>query len=765
MSGPELTIKIGGNSALFRRELDRVEAEILKRNQFLDTLDRDQKAVFLARETALQAKRKALIKATAVAFAASIAGGAAAVKQFADYESQMVAVERVTGLAGKELDNFKTKIRALSEDMGRSQVELLKIAEAAGTLGIEGAENLALFTETMVKFDIASSTLKGEQAATSIARIIGLTGGGIENVERFGSEIAALADNFKATEAQIVANAEELSLINPTFKLSTQNVIALSTAFADFGISPEIARNGMLNFASAVDTALREGGEDLKAFMVLTGMTEETLRRTFAEAPEKVFVAFSQGLARTGDDAGFVLNKLGLGQERLAGLFLATAQNSGVLTTAIEDGNSAFDENTKLNAEAQKALNTTAEKVNQAKVALQNLGIQIGGSLAPVVTFFAEGLVLEFKAIGKILDDTAKGFTAIGNIISGLSRIAAEAFNGVLMVLDKFDRGVQASLLGATVAMEEFLNKIPGVNVDFSADINTRLGNIMGLDQQIGERQNAFDSFFMPPEENVIQERLDQALGIYEGFYGALTEAKIKAKEAEADAGVGGGFGDLFGMSDEEFDEKIKVLDERLKLAVAMNDEAEIAKVSSARRTLQEQTKIGQQQVALDTAVVQQKTKIAQIEVAEKIGALSIIFEEGSALAKALFLVEKAAALAKSIVLTNTAYLEALAHPPGPPTTIPLATAVRAQGFIATAEIAASAIQGFEIGSYEIPRNMIANIHKGEMIIPKPFADEIRERGGGLGGGAVQVQIDLTDRASQFVTVNQRQDTKLGIQR
>lgn len=754
----ELTIRIGANSALFRKELDKVEAEILKRNKFLDTLDKDQKAVFLAREAELQRKRAALIKATTVAFAASIAGGTAAVKQFADFETALVAMQRTTGLAGAELERFKNSLKPLSEELGRSQASLLEIAETAGTLGIQGADNLAKFTETMAKFDVASATLRGGEAADAIARIINLTGGGIENVDRFGSEIAYLADNFAATEAEIAANASELARINPAFKLSTENVIALSAAFAQFGISPEIVRTGLLQFSGALDKALREGGEKLRAFSALTGMTREEMQKTFAEAPEKLFVSFSKGLAKAGSDASFVLDKLGLGQDRLASLYLASAQNTDVLTDAIQQGNQAYEENVKLNQEVSKATDTTASKLEQAKVAVQNLGIEIGGALAPAVTFLANTIV-------KHLQNIFEGFKAVENIISGLSTIAAESFNGVLVVVDKFDRAINSALLSATIALEDFLNRIPKVEVDFSDAINTRLKAIMDIDTRIDEHQGAFDQFFMPPDENVIQDRLDGALDLYRGFYDDLTQAKIDNKEAEADAGLGQNLTDIFGMSEDDFDEKIKVLDERLKIAVAKFDEAEIAKVASQRRTLQESTKIGKQQIEIEDAVAKQKTLIEEIGVAERIGALQSLFKEGSGLAKALFLVDKAAAIAKSIVNTNVAYVEALAHPPGPPTTIPMAAAVRVQGYLATAAIAASAIQGFEIGSYQVPRDMIAQIHKDEMIVPKPFADEIRERGVMPGGGAVTVKLDLTDRAAQFVTANQRRDTKLGVQR
>jgi len=347
----DLTIRIGANSKLFRKELDKVEREVVKRNKFLDRLDKDQKAVFLARERRLQAKRQSLIRATTIAFAASVAGGVAAAKAFASFESALIATVRTTGLAGDELETFKDRIKELSEELGESQTSLLKISEAAGTLGIRGAANLSKFTEAMAKFDVASATLRGGEAARAIARIIQLSGGGIENVDRFASEIAFLADNFNSTEAEIVSNATELAKLSGVFKLSTTNLIALSAGFATFGFSAEIGRTSLLLFSKSLDNALREGGDDLKLFMKLTGFTREELERTFRDAPEELFIAFSKGLRRAGDDATKALDNLGLANARTTPLFLSSAGSVDVLSDALRQGNEEYIRNTKLNKE------------------------------------------------------------------------------------------------------------------------------------------------------------------------------------------------------------------------------------------------------------------------------------------------------------------------------------------------------------------------------------------------------------------------------
>lgn len=68
---------------------------------------------------------------------------------------------------------------------------------------------------------------------------------------------------------------------------------------------------------------------------------------------------------------------------------------------------------------------------------------------------------------------------------------------------------------------------------------------------------------------------------------------------------------------------------------------------------------------------------------------------------------------------------------------IPYVGPVLAPAAAATAYANTMAFQGlasFAVGAWELPGDQVARVHQGEMIVPKPFADSVRENGG-LGGG------------------------------
>lgn len=64
----------------------------------------------------------------------------------------------------------------------------------------------------------------------------------------------------------------------------------------------------------------------------------------------------------------------------------------------------------------------------------------------------------------------------------------------------------------------------------------------------------------------------------------------------------------------------------------------------------------------------------------------------------------------------------------------------------ATVAAAAGSVQSFAVGSWSVPGDQLANIHKGEMIIPATQAEQIRAGSGG--GGSTHITIHAVDAQS-----------------
>jgi hypothetical protein len=57
-------------------------------------------------------------------------------------------------------------------------------------------------------------------------------------------------------------------------------------------------------------------------------------------------------------------------------------------------------------------------------------------------------------------------------------------------------------------------------------------------------------------------------------------------------------------------------------------------------------------------------------------------------------------------------------------------------------------LPSFAVGAWSLPSDMIAQVHKGEMIVPAYAAEAMRAGAGGGGGGDVHLHVNATDAAS-----------------
>lgn len=128
---------------------------------------------------------------------------------------------------------------------------------------------------------------------------------------------------------------------------------------------------------------------------------------------------------------------------------------------------------------------------------------------------------------------------------------------------------------------------------------------------------------------------------------------------------------------------------------------------------------------------------------------------EQTALGKALFIANKAIAIAEIIMNTEVAAAKALAMGPiiGPP----LAMAIRVMGYASAGIVLGTTIASAE-GGYDIPagKNPVTQLHEKEMVLPKAQADVIRglaAAGGKGGAGGVNVTyapvIQIDSRSDQ----------------
>lgn len=495
-------------------ELDKMQQEAkdtadaiksVDSNKVKDVGDAAQKSKekMLALKDATKLLKDGLIKVSKAA--QSLISGS--VSSAMDYESAFTGVMKtVDETANTSYDDISDAIKKMATETASTKAEIAGVAETAGQLGIS-ADNVIDFTKTMIMLG-DSTNLSANDAASALAKLFNVLNEDMDNAQKAGSTIVDLGNNFATTESDIVSMATRLASTGAVVGLSTDQILAVSTALSSVGIEAEAGGSAISKLLKKMDTAvstydaskktidktgmsLRDlemmqshnalGFDALSEELGLTkaelsaamsnvkrltqyaevsNMTAEEFANAYGKNAVGALGSFISGLRDVdakGGSATATLQGMGLTEVRLSNAILALATSDDILTKATDVASQAWEENTALTTEAEKRYGTTASQVKQAQEEFDNLKVELGEILLPVLTDLL-GIVKDvIKWFSNLDDDTKETigkfllFTAtLGPVITAISGIITVV--GTLIPLFTGAGGLGAALAGLCAA-------------------------------------------------------------------------------------------------------------------------------------------------------------------------------------------------------------------------------------------------------------------------------------------------------------------------
>lgn len=360
--------------------------------------------------------------------------------------------------------------------------ELTELAAAGGQLGIQ-TENIVEFTETMAQLGSATN-LVGEEGAQTLARFMNVTGTSQGDIDRLGSAIVDLGNNYATTEAEIAQMALRLGATASVVGFSTQDILAYSTALSSMGVEAEAGGSAVSRIIMDIQSAVSSGGQSLQRFAKTSGKTSKEFAEQWKTDASGAFKDFIKGLSQSEDIIG-TLADLGFNNIRDIQALQRFASASGIelLTSALERSNTAWQENTALQTEFDAKADTTASKIQIVKNNLVEVGRSMGEVMLPTIADatsgianFAQGLAkmdegskktavgvaATVVGVGALSKVTAGGVKAVGNFVEGIGKVrAAFSVGGVfakaaplMTTLGHTILPVAAALGAAAIAIE-----------------------------------------------------------------------------------------------------------------------------------------------------------------------------------------------------------------------------------------------------------------------------------------------------------------------
>ena len=352
-------------------------------------------------------------------FSAAYAGAmGVAIKKASDWESAWVDVLKVTDGTEKQLADLSKGIRKMSQELPVSANEIAGVVEAASKLGV-GIDDVEAFAETMVKMEIATG-ISASDSATAIARFAEITRMSFDDVDRLGSVVAELGDNYATTEKEIIDMSMGLAAAGSQVGMHQSDIMALATALSSVGLEAQAGGSAMSKLMVNMELATKTG-KGLTDFADVAGMSGEEFAKVFEQDATEAIAKFIKGLDNINKDGGSaiqVLDDMGIKEVRLRDTLLRAANASDTFTGAIRDGSKAWEENTKLNREAEIQADTLANQWQVTKNMLEEVAITFGEIAMPVIKDFVENLQILINKFQEMSPTVQKTIVIIGGLIA-----------------------------------------------------------------------------------------------------------------------------------------------------------------------------------------------------------------------------------------------------------------------------------------------------------------------------------------------------------
>lgn len=374
------------------------------------------------------------------------------------------AVAKTVNMTKEEVEDLT---KAFSEyDTRTSKIDLLKIAETGGRLGVGKAE-IKDFVQEVDKANVAlgDGFAGGVEAVTNtLGKLKGLYSETKDlniatAINQIGSAMNELGADGAASEQNIGDFALRLGSLPAKLKPTIAEALALGAAFEESGIDAERSSTGYSTF-------IRNAAKETEKFAKVMNLTKKEVDDMINKDPLEFFLKFAEGAKGLDTtELAKMLDYLKLNDQYVIATMGAASEKTDLFRKSIELSNKSLTEATSLQTEFDKVNNNSAaiyEKV-QKKLA----GLFSNESVAKGLNFIIEGFG---KMIGAIetTNPLLIFFSATIVVLVKLFSIAAVAvlsYNTAVMLSNITMVSAKEKLLAYTVIQKvnNFLNQTSAV--------------------------------------------------------------------------------------------------------------------------------------------------------------------------------------------------------------------------------------------------------------------------------------------------------------
>jgi len=337
------------------------------------------------------------------------------VQSFAQMDEAMTDVMKYTGQTKREVEEMNETFKQMTTRTPRE--ELNALAGAAGRLGIQGRKDIEGFVDAADKINVALGDDLGEGAIDQIGKLTLVFG----------------EDKTKGLNGAMLATGSAINVLGANSSANTGFITEFTSDMAGMAVNAHIAQTDIMGYASALSQAGVEGktASGVFAQLITKMFTDPAKFARAAKLDVKAFtnllktdanaaiLQFLEGLKQNGgfDALAPALKSLKMQGTQAVPVISSLINKMDELKKAQHDARQAYDEGTSIIEEFNNANSSAAAKLEIAKKKLNDVSVELGQKLMPIV----EGGIETSKIVLQVLS-TIAGF--VTRNIGLLSRLA-----------------------------------------------------------------------------------------------------------------------------------------------------------------------------------------------------------------------------------------------------------------------------------------------------------------------------------------------------
>lgn len=274
------------------------------------------------------------------------------IKKNFEYSASLTDIRKVSGLTEDQVKSLSTELAKI--DTRTSVDSLAQLAYQGAKLGVGkyGVDGMAQFVRAADKINVAIGEEMGEEALPALLKMTEVMGlipkMGLErSIEATGSAMFKLASTSTATSNDIVEFAKRCTGVARTAGITTDQLLALGSAFSAQMASPEVAATAMSKFI----VALQKNHNLIEKNLSIPAGTINSMY-TAGHAMDAIVLILEKMKEKGNMNAlGDIFKDVGGDGQRLISSMVTMAKNVDMLKDHLYESQEAFEEATAVGKE------------------------------------------------------------------------------------------------------------------------------------------------------------------------------------------------------------------------------------------------------------------------------------------------------------------------------------------------------------------------------------------------------------------------------